>query len=296
MEFKSGFISIIGKPNVGKSTLINRLAGSKISIITKKPQTTRNAIKAIITTDKYQMIFIDTPGIMKPKNKLGEYMVKTALESLNEVDLILFMVEGTDLHPQNEDIEIINKLKEMKTPVFLLINKIDITEKDHIFSLMSEYNQLMEFADIIPISAATGEGLEILLHKIENALPSGPKYYPDDIITDQPERAIAAEIIREKFFMLLKQEIPYGIGVEITHFKEREDKNILDIEANIYCEKESQKGIVIGNNGKLIKKAGTLAREEIEYLFGIKVNLKLWVKTKNDWRNNVRMLKTLGYA
>ena len=296
MEFKSGFISIIGKPNVGKSTLINRLAGSKISIITKKPQTTRNAIKAIITTDKYQMIFIDTPGIMKPKNKLGEYMVKTALESLNEVDLILFMVEGTDLHPQNEDIEIINKLKEKKTPVFLLINKIDIAEKDRIFSLMSEYNRLMEFTDIIPISAATSEGLEILLHKIENVLPYGPKYYPDDIITDQPERAIAAEIIREKFFMLLKQEIPYGIGVEITHFKEREDKNILDIEANIYCEKESQKGIVIGNNGKLIKKAGTLAREEIEYLFGIKVNLKLWVKTKNDWRNNVRMLKTLGYA
>ncbi len=296
MEFKSGFISIIGKPNVGKSTLLNRLAGSKISIITKKPQTTRNAIKAIITTDKYQMIFIDTPGIMKPKNKLGGYMVKTALESLNEVDLILFMVEGTDLHPQNEDIEIINKLKEKKTPVFLLINKIDIAEKDRIFSLMSEYNRLMEFTDIIPISAATGEGLEILLHKIENVLPYGPKYYPDDIITDQPEKAIAAEIIREKFFMLLKQEIPYGIGVEITHFKEREDKNILDIEANIYCEKESQKGIVIGNNGKLIKKAGTLAREEIEYLFGIKVNLKLWVKTKNDWRNNVRMLKTLGYA
>ena len=296
MEFKSGFISIIGKPNVGKSTLINRLAGSKISIITKKPQTTRNAIKAIITTDKYQMIFIDTPGIMKPKNKLGEYMVKTALESLNEVDLILFMVEGTNLHPQNEDIEIINKLKEKKTPVFLLINKIDIAEKDRIFSLMSEYNRLMEFTDIIPISAATGEGLEILLHKIENVLPYGPKYYPDDIITDQPEKAIAAEIIREKFFMLLKQEIPYGIGVEITHFKEREGKNILDIEANIYCEKESQKGIVIGNNGKLIKKAGTLAREEIEYLFGIKVNLKLWVKTKNDWRNNVRMLKTLGYA
>jgi len=296
MEFKSGFISIVGKPNVGKSTLLNRLAGSKISIITKKPQTTRNAIKAIITTDKYQMIFIDTPGIMKPKNKLGEYMVKTALESLNEVDLILFMVEGTDLHPQNEDIEIINKLKEKKTPVFLLINKIDIAEKDRIFSLMSEYNRLMEFTDIIPISAATSEGLEILLHKIENVLPYGPKYYPDDIITDQPERAIAAEIIREKFFMLLKQEIPYGIGVEITHFKEREDKNILDIEANIYCEKESQKGIVIGNNGKLIKKAGTLAREEIEYLFGIKVNLKLWVKTKNDWRNNVRMLKTLGYA
>jgi len=296
MEFKSGFISIVGKPNVGKSTLLNRLAGSKISMITKKPQTTRNAIKAIITTDKYQMIFIDTPGIMKPKNKLGEYMVKTALESLNEVDLILFMVEGTDLHPQNEDIEIINKLKEKKTPVFLLINKIDIAEKDRIFSLMSEYNRLMEFTDIIPISAATSEGLEILLHKIENVLPYGPKYYPDDIITDQPERAIAAEIIREKFFMLLKQEIPYGIGVEITHFKEREDKNILDIEANIYCEKESQKGIVIGNNGKLIKKAGTLAREEIEYLFGIKVNLKLWVKTKNDWRNNVRMLKTLGYA
>ena len=295
MKFKSGFISIIGRPNVGKSTLINRIAGEKISIVSDKCQTTRNAIKAIITGNDYQMIFIDTPGIIKPKNKLGEYMVKTALKSLNEVDVILFMVEGIYAYPGKGDIEIMEQLKETRTPVFLIINKIDTVKKEHVLKLIPEYENYMKFNNIIPISAITGEGTDTLLKEIENILPIGPKYFPDDMLTDQPEKLIAAEIIREKFFMLLKQEVPYGIGVEVILFKEREGKNLLDIEANVYCEKESHKGIIIGKNGKILKKAGILAREEIERFLGVKVFLQLWVKEKKDWRNNNIMLKTLGY-
>jgi GTP-binding protein Era len=295
MEFKSGFIAIIGRPNVGKSTLINRMTGEKISIVSDKCQTTRNAIKAIITGSNYQMIFIDTPGIVKPRNKLDEYMVKTALKSLDEVDVVLFLVEGIHAYPGKGDIEIMEQLKKIRSPVFLIINKIDMAKKEKVMELIPEYEKYMQFSRIILVSAITGEGIETLLKEIEMILMPGPKYFPDDTLTDQPEKLIAAEIIREKFFMLLKQEVPYGVGVEVILFREREGKNLLDIEANIYCEKESHKGIIIGENGKTLKKAGMLAREEIEGFLGMKVFLKLWVKKKKDWRNNKMMLKTLGY-
>ncbi|NSW91797.1 MAG: GTPase Era [Firmicutes bacterium] len=295
MKFKSGFISIVGRPNVGKSTLINRIAGEKISIVSDKHQTTRNAVKAIVTDSDCQMVFIDTPGIVKPKNKLGEYMVKVALESLDEVDVILFMTEGTGIGPGKGDIEIMEQLKKTRTPVFLIINKIDIVKKENILTLIPAYEQYMNFNSIIPISAMSGEGVDILLEEIMKVLPPGPKYFPDDILTDQPEKFIVAEIIREKFLMFLKQEVPHGIGVEIVLFKEREGKNLLDIEANVYCEKESHKGIIIGKNGEMLKKAGTLAREEIERFLGVRVFLQLWVKVKKDWRNSDFVLKTLGY-
>lgn len=296
MEFKSGFITIVGRPNVGKSTLINRMTGEKISIVTDKCQTTRNAIRAIITGSNYQMIFIDTPGIIKPKNMLDEYLVKTAMNSLAGVDLVLFVVEGTRTHPDKEEIEIMEQLKETRLLVYLIINKIDIAEKENILELISGYEKFMRFGKIIPVSAIKGEGIDVLLGEIEMILPSGPKYFPEDQLTDQPERLIAAEIIREKLFMLLKQEIPYGIGLEITLFREREGKELIDIEANIYCEKESHKGIIIGKNGKMLKEAGTLAREEIERFLGMRVFLKLWVKNRKDWRNDKMMLKTLGYS
>jgi GTP-binding protein Era len=295
MSFKSGFVSVIGRPNVGKSTLVNKIVDAKISIISDKYQTTRNVIKAIVTKESSQMVFIDTPGIIIPKNKLGEYMIKVALDSLDGVDLILFMTEATSTGPGTGDMEIMKQLKETRTPVFLLLNKIDMIKKEELLEVISSYNQYMKFKNTIPISAISGDGVDLLLEEIIKILPEGPKYFPDDIITDQPEKIIAAEIIREKFLTLLEQEIPHGIGVEIISFKEREDKNILDIQANVYCEKESHKGIVIGKKGIMLKKVGTLARQDIESILGIRVFLQLWVKVKKDWRNSDPVLKTLGY-
>ncbi|HPD01551.1 MAG TPA: GTPase Era [Acetivibrio sp.] len=295
MAFKSGFISIVGRPNVGKSTLLNRFTGEKIAIMSDKPQTTRNTIKAIDTGEDYQMIFIDTPGIHKPKTKLGDYMVNVAMDTLNEVDLVLFLVEATDKKPGAGDSYIAEQLKQINTPVFCLINKIDLVEKEQILPVISAYKELMEFSQIIPVSALEYESAELVKKEIKKVLPEGPKYFPEDMITDQPEKIIAAEIIREKILELVSDEVPHGVGVEVISFKNREDKDILNIQANIYCEKKTHKGILIGKEGRMLKKIGSLARVEIERLFGTKVFLELWVKVKNDWRNNDLMLKTLGY-
>lgn len=293
--FKSGFVSIIGRPNVGKSTLTNKLIGEKISIISSKPQTTRNAIKAIINTDHSQIVIIDTPGIHKPKNKLGEYMVKLAESTLNEVDVILFLVEATDEKPGTGDLHIAEQLKTVKTPVILVINKIDLVKKELILQRISEFSQLMDFKAVIPISALNDEGTDIVISEITKLLPEGPKYFPEDIITDQPEKMLAAELIREKILELVMDEVPHGTGVEIISYKEREGKNMIDIEANIYCERDTHKGILIGKEGAMLKKIGTLARIEMENLLGARVFLKLWVKVKPDWRNSENVLRTLGY-
>ena len=281
MEFKSGFIA-----NVGKSTLINRITGEKISIISDKPQTTRNVIKAIVTEKDFQMIFLDTPGIMKPKNRLGEYMIKVAAESLDEVDIVLFVVEASGEGPGKGDLEIMEQLKKTSNPVFLIINKIDLVPKDKLLSQISIYRKCLNFGSVIPISALNGDGVSIVLNDIKEKLPVGPKFFPDDMITDQPEKIITAEFIREKALLLLREEIPHGIGVEIIAFNERNDKDIINIQANIYCERDSHKGIVIGKNGAMLKKIGTMAREEIEKFLGIKIFLQLWVKVKTEWRNN----------
>jgi GTP-binding protein Era len=295
MPFKSGFVTIVGRPNVGKSTLTNKLAGEKISIISSKPQTTRNTIKTIISTEESQIIFLDTPGIHKPKTKLGEYMVSLAEGTLNEVDLVLFLTEAMDEEPGAGDIYIMEQLKQLKTPVFLIINKIDLIRKEQLFARINKFTSFMEFKTVIPISALNDEGTDIVLSEITKLLPEGPRYFPDDIITDQPEKMIAAELIREKILELVTDEVPHGTGVEVISFKERKGKDLIDIEANIYCERETHKGILIGKEGKMLKRIGSLARVEIENLLGTKVFLQLWVKVKPDWRNSDNMLKTLGY-
>lgn len=295
MSFRSGFVTIVGRPNVGKSTLTNRLAGEKISIISDKPQTTRNTIKTIINTEDSQIIFLDTPGIHKPKNKLGEYMVSLAENTLNEVDIVLFLIEATDEEPGVGDKYIMEQLKQLKTPVFLIINKIDLIKKEQLLSRISKFSAFMDFKAIIPISALNNEGTGIVTDEIKKLLPEGPKYFPDDILTDQPEKMIAAELIREKILELVLDEVPHGTGVEVISFKERKGRDLVDIEANIYCEKETHKGILIGKEGKMLKRIGSLARIDIENLLGVKVFLQLWVKVKPDWRNSDNMLKTLGY-
>jgi GTPase len=295
MSFKSGFVTIIGRPNVGKSTLLNRLTGEKIAIMSDKPQTTRNTIKTVITNAESQIIFIDTPGIHKPKNKLGEFMVSSAERTLNEVDLVLFLVEAMDSEPGGGDQFILNQLKTLKTPVFLVINKIDLLGKEKILQIIANYSNQMNFAAVIPISALKNEGTDIIIKEIRKLLPEGPKYFPEDMLTDQPEKEIVSEMIREKVLNQLNDEVPHGVGVEVLSFKERQGKDIIDIQATIYCEKDSHKGILIGKEGKMLKRIGSLSRQDIESLLGSKVFLELWVKVKPDWRNSDAMLKTLGY-
>lgn len=296
MAFKSGFATILGRPNVGKSTLLNALAGDKIAITSSKPQTTRSTIKAIVTRDDCQIVFMDTPGIHKPRNMLGKYMVSVAESTINQVDVILFIADASSISPRTEDLYIIEQLKQINIPVFLLINKVDLVKKQNILPLIENYKELMEFKEYIPISALNGEGTSIIIEKIKELLPEGPKYFPDDILTDQPERMLAAELIREKALFLLSDEIPHGIGIDISSFKLRKGKDIIDIEATIFCEKDSHKGIIIGKDGKMLKKIGTYSREEMEKIFGTKVFLQLWVKVKPDWRNSATVLKNLGYT
>mgnify|MGYP000695572052 FL=1 len=295
MSFKSGFVSIVGRPNVGKSTLLNSITGEKIAIMSEKPQTTRNTIKAVVTGDDYQLVFIDTPGIHKPKNKLGDFMVNIAVESLNEVDAVLFLVEANTAKPGPGDLYIIDQLKNVKSSVFLIINKIDLIDKSQLLPLIDTYKDLMNFESVIPISALRDGKQDLLISEILKVMPEGPKYFPDDMLTDQPEKLIAAELIREKILQLVSDEVPHGVGVEVISFKQREDKNIVNIQANIYCEKDTHKGILIGKGGKMLKKIGSLSRLEIENLLGTQVFLELWVKVKPDWRNNDLMLKVLGY-
>ena len=295
MPFKSGFVTIIGRPNVGKSTLLNRLAGEKIAIMSDKPQTTRNTIKTVVTKKDCQIIFIDTPGIHKPKNKLGEYMVNVAVNTFAEVDMVLLLVEATDLEPGAGDIYIMEQLKGTQTPVALVINKIDLIKKEQLLQTIQNFSSHLDFKTIIPISALNNEGVDIITEEIKKILPEGPQYFPEDMLTDQPEKVIVAELIREKVLQLVKDEVPHGVGVEILSFKERPNSDIIDIQANIYCERDSHKGILIGKEGKMLKKIGSLSRQEMENLLGAKVFLEIWVKVKPDWRNSANMLKTLGY-
>jgi len=294
-KFYSGFVSIIGRPNVGKSTLLNLFTGEKIAIVSDKPQTTRNRIQSIVTGEDYQVIFIDTPGIHTPKSKLGNFMVKSAEYALNEVDCILFLIEP-DKKCGPGDMGIIDRLKNVKTPVFLVINKIDTVQKEDILQVIETYKNLYDFAHVIPISASQGENTNSLMREIRAALPEGPMYFPEDMVTDQPEKQICSEIIREKLLHNLQDEIPHGIAVEIMSLKKRGGKNIVDIEATVYCEKDSHKGIVIGKNGAVLKKVGSDARRDIERLLGSPVNLQLWVKVKKDWRDSDFLLKNFGYS
>ncbi|MBE5928744.1 MAG: GTPase Era [Lachnospiraceae bacterium] len=293
-NFKSGFVALIGRPNVGKSTLMNRLIGQKIAITSSKPQTTRNRIQTVYTGEEGQIIFIDTPGIHKAKNKLGEYMVNVAENTLRDVDVILWLVEASDFIGAGER-HIAEVLGKVTTPVILVINKIDKVKKEEILTFIDAYKDIHEFAAIVPLSALKGENTESLVPEIMKYLSEGPMYYDEDTITDQPERQITAEIIREKALRNLDDEIPHGIAVAIDIMKERKGRNIIDIDATIICERNSHKGIIIGKQGVMLKKIGTEARKDIEAMLGIKVNLKLWVKVKKDWRDSDFLLNNFGY-
>ena len=293
-HFKSGFVTIIGRPNVGKSTLMNHLIGQKIAITSNKPQTTRNRIQTVLTDEeKGQIIFLDTPGIHKAKNKLGDYMVNTAEHTLN--DVILWLVEPTDYIGAGEQ-HIIEKLKNVSTPVILVINKLDtLSDKNEMLRYIDVYRKVYDFAEIIPASALRGQNTEVIVDMIFKYLRYGPMFYDEDTITDQPERQIVAEMIREKALHALNEEIPHGIAVTIEQMKQRKGKKIVDIDATIICERDSHKGIIIGKNGAMLKKIGSNARFEIERLLEQQVNLKLWVKVKKDWRDSDYLIKNFGY-
>lgn len=291
-QYKSGFATLIGRPNVGKSTLMNALIGQKIAITSNKPQTTRNRIQTVYTSEEGQIVFLDTPGIHKAKNKLGDYMVRVAEKTLSEVDVILWLVEPTTYIGAGEQ-HIIEQLKHSKTPVILVINKIDTVKKDDLFVVIDVYRKQMEFAEIVPVSAFKKTNTDELIKCIMQYLPYGPAFYDEDTITDQPERQIVAELIREQALRTLNDEIPHGIAVTIESMKEQ--KNMVEIQATIICERDSHKGIIIGKGGSMLKKIGTNARYGIEDLLERKVNLQLWVKVKKDWRDSDYLLKNFGY-
>lgn len=291
-DYRSGFVTLIGRPNVGKSTLMNYLVGQKIAITSKKPQTTRNRIQTVLTTEEGQIVFVDTPGIHKAKNKLGEYMVNVARQTLNEVDVILWLVEPTTFIGAGEQ-HIIERLKKVNTPVILVVNKIDSVKKEEILKAIAAYKDQMEFAEIVPVSARSGENTGELLKTVMKYLPYGPQYYDEDTVTDQPERQIVAELIREKALHCLEDEIPHGIAVTIESMKRK--GKVIHIEATIICERDSHKGIIIGKQGNMLKKIGSTARYEIEKMLECQVNLKLWVKVKKDWRDSEYLMKNFGY-
>ena len=293
--FKSGFVSIVGRPNVGKSTLMNNVVGEKIAIMSDKPQTTRNTIQAVYTDEEAQVVFLDTPGIHKPKNKLGEFMVKSATDAFKNVDLVLFVVdESKKIGPG--DRKIIDDLKNIKTPVVLVLNKIDQLNEEELFDLMKMYNAEGVFEQIVPISALKGRNINELLKVIKSHLEEGPQYFPDYMITDQPERVLVSELIREKVLHYIHDEVPHGVAVEIERMKSRKDKEIVDISAVIYCERDSHKGIIIGKNGRKLKSIGKSARADIELLLGSQANLQLWVKVKENWRNLQNYVSNFGYT
>ena len=293
-NFKSGFVSLIGRPNVGKSTLMNRLIGQKIAITSNKPQTTRNRIQTVYTDERGQIVFLDTPGIHKAKNKLGEYMVNVAERTLKEVDVVLWLVEPTTFIGAGEQ-HIAAQLKTIKTPVVLVINKVDTVKKEEILKFIDAYKDICEFADIVPVSALKGQNTDTVLEVIYKYLPYGPGYYDEDTVTDQPQRQIVAELIREKALRSLNEEIPHGIAVTIEQMKERENGKVVDIEATIICERDSHKGIIIGKGGAMLKKIGSAARFEIERMMEMKVNLQIWVKVRKDWRDSDLFMKNFGY-
>lgn len=293
-QIKSGFVTLIGRPNVGKSTLMNKIIGQKIAITSNKPQTTRNRIQTVYTSEEGQIIFLDTPGIHKAKNKLGEYMVNVAERTLKEVDVILWLVEPSSFIGAGEK-HIVEQLENVKTPVFLIINKTDTVKKEELLKYIDTYRKVYDFAEIIPASALKGDNTDTVIEMIYKYLPYGPAYYDEDTVTDQPMRQIASELIREKALKCLDEEIPHGIAVAIDRMNFRKDGSIVDIDATIVCERESHKGIIIGKGGAMLKKIGSAARYEIEKLVETQVNLKLWVKVKKEWRDSDFLLKNFGY-
>ena len=291
-SYRSGFVTLIGRPNVGKSTLMNRLIGQKIAITSNKPQTTRNRIQTVLTLEEGQIVFVDTPGIHKAKNKLGNYMVNVAEHTLDNVDVILWLVEPTDYIGAGER-HIIGQLKKVKTPVILVINKTDAVKKESVFTSIDTYRKELDFKEIVPVSALKGQNTDELIKCILQYLPYGPAFYDEDTVTDQPVRQIVAEMIREKALRLLEDEIPHGIAVTIESMKDA--GNICHIEATIVCEKDSHKGIVIGKGGQMLKRIGSSSRPDMEKLLEKQVNLRLWVKVKKDWRDSDFLLKNYGY-
>ena len=293
-NFKSGFVAIIGRPNVGKSTLMNHLIGQKIAITSKKPQTTRNKIQTVYTCEDGQIIFLDTPGIHKAKNKLGEYMVNVAEQTLKDVYVILWLVEPTTYIGAGEK-HIAEQLQKTSLPVILVINKVDTVKKEDILQVIDNYRKLYDFAEIIPASALRGQNTKDIVNSLFKYMPYGPMFYDEDAVTDQPQRQIVAEIIREKALHALDEEIPHGIAVTIEKMRERKGQHIVDIEATIICERDSHKGIIIGKQGSMLKKIGSNARFEIEKMLEERVNLKIWVKVKKDWRDSDTLMKNFGY-
>lgn len=293
-KHKSGFVAIIGRPNVGKSTLLNHLVGQKIAIMSDKPQTTRNRIQGVLTQEGMQVIFLDTPGIHKPRHKLGDFMVRTSINTLKEVDLVFFVVDATEEKGAGDQF-ILENLQGIDTPVFLLINKMDAVHPEQLLGIIAGYKDDYPFSEIIPVSALKGENVERLISLLHKYLPEGPQYYPPDQVTDHPERFIVAELIREKVLFLTREEVPHSVAVEVEQMQFREEKNLLYIHAVIYTERDSQKGILIGKQGGMLKKVGQLARADIQKLLGSKVYLELWVKVKRDWRNQEHMLRNFGF-
>ncbi|MBO4456320.1 MAG: GTPase Era [Butyrivibrio sp.] len=293
-NFKTGYIALIGRPNVGKSTLMNQMIGQKIAITSCKPQTTRNKIMTVYTDDTCQMIFLDTPGIHETKNKLGEYMTKLAKNTLDEVDIVMWLVEPSTFIGAGEK-AIIEDLKKCRKPVILVINKIDTVSEDNLDRFEEAYRKEMDFAAVVKVAALKRRNIDGVMDTIREFLPVGPPFYDEDTLTDQPERQIVAEIVREKALRLMKDEVPHGIAVTVERMREREDKELMDIEATIICERDSHKGIVIGKGGSMLKKIGSTARKDIEELLQIKVNLQLWVKVRKDWRDDKTQLKSFGY-
>lgn len=291
-DFKSGFVTLIGRPNVGKSTLMNYLIGQKIAITSNKPQTTRNRIQTVLTTEEGQIVFVDTPGIHKAKNKLGQYMVNVAERTLNEVDVVLWLVEPTTFIGAGEQ-HIAKQLKRVNTPVVLVINKTDSVKTEKVLEAINAYKDIYDFADIVPVSARSGANTDELLKVVMKYLPYGPQFYDEDTITDQPERQIVAELIREKALHCLQDEIPHGIAVAIDQMKKK--GKVMHIDATIICERDTHKGIIIGKQGSMLKKIGSTARYEIEQMLGCQVNLKIWVKVKKDWRDSEYLMKNFGY-
>jgi GTPase len=292
--YKSGFVTIIGRPNVGKSTLLNQVIGQKIAIMSDKPQTTRNKIQAVYTTEEAQVIFIDTPGIHKPKHKLGDFMTRTAQQTLNEVDLILFVINAEEGYGRGDQF-IIDRLQNVNNPVFLVVNKIDTVHPDELLPLIDMYRNKIDVAEVIPISALKGNNVNTLLEQIISYMEEGPQFYPEDQVTDHPERFITAELIREKVLHLTREEIPHSVAVVIEEMKVREEKNVVFVNATIIVERSSQKGIIIGKQGKMLKEIGKRARMDIETLLGSKVFLELYVKVQNDWRNRQKHLAEFGF-
>lgn len=292
-DYKSGFVAIVGRPNVGKSTFLNRVIGQKIAIMSNTAQTTRNKIQGIYTTDEAQIVFIDTPGVHKPKSKLGDYMVQSAMSALNEVDALLFMVNAAEKRGAGDNF-IIDRLKNVKAPVYLLINKIDQVKPDDLLPVMEQYQTALPWKAVYPISALEGNNVDELLTGLVEQMPNGPQYYPADQVTDHPERFVVSELIREKIFMLTREEVPHSVAVEIESMKQKDEDHV-HIEATIIVERPTQKGIMIGKGGSMLKKIGTLARQDIEHLLGSKVYLQLWVKVQPNWRDKSTLLKSYGY-